>query len=454
MEGQTLTIAIITLIILIILNAFFAASEIALIGLNDNKVKKQAVTGNKKAIMLYKLISEPSRFLSTIQIGITLAGFLASAFAADFFASPLANTLHEWGVPIAISVLETMSVVIITIILSYFTLVFGELVPKQLALQKAEAISNFSVTPLTWLSKLTLPIVSLLTFSTNTIVRLFGVDPNAQNEEATEEEIRMMVNIGGELGTIQDSEKLMIHNIFEFNDKNVRDIITHRTDMSILSIDASLEETLELINEKRYTRFPVYKEDVDNIVGILHVKDLFQFVNIPRESFDLADVIREPYFILETLNIDVLLAHMQKNNIHIAIVLDEYGGTEGLVTIEDLIEEIVGDIFSESDEVGNEEMEIKEIEPNKYEVDGTLRLWELEDLFHKKFPTEDFETVSGFLIDKIGYIPTENEQSTIEYKNFTFEVIEVGDYRIKKVILTVHEDEEPQSNQNMEFNDR
>lgn len=437
-----MTTAVITLIILIILNAFFAASEIALIGLNDSKIKKMADTGDKKAIMLHNLISEPSRFLSTIQIGITLAGFLASAFAADFFAGPLSTALYEMGIPISIDILETISVILITIILSYFTLVFGELVPKQLALQKAEFIANFAVIPLTWLFKLTYPIVKLLTFSTNTIVRLFGVDPNAQSEEATEEEIRMMVDIGEERGTIQDTEKLMINNIFEFNDKAVSDIITHRTDMSVLPIDASLDETLTLVNEKGYTRFPVYEGDIDNIVGILHVKDLFHYIKNNHLTFSLKNVIRKPYFVIETLKIDVLLEKMQKNNLHIAIVLDEYGGTEGLVTIEDVIEEIVGEILSESNITGFTEEEIKEIEPNKYEVNGMFHLWELEEIFHTEFPTEDFDTINGFLIDKIGYIPTKNEHLVIHYKNFTFEVIEIGDNRIERVVVYLNEDEE------------
>lgn len=220
-----MTIAIVTLIVLIFLNAFFAATEIALIGLNSNKVKRKADEGDKKAGMLYKLIEEPSRFLSTIQIGITLAGFLASAFAADFFAGPLAQTLYELGFPIALPVLQTISVIVITIILSYFTLVFGELVPKQLALQKAEAISNFAATPITWLLRLSYPVVKLLTFSTNTVIRIFGVDPNATSDEATEEEIRMMVDIGGDTGTIQKAEKVMIHNVFEFNDARFQTLL-------------------------------------------------------------------------------------------------------------------------------------------------------------------------------------------------------------------------------------
>ncbi|MDO6451471.1 hemolysin family protein [Oceanobacillus profundus] len=434
-----MTIAIVTLIVLIFLNAFFAATEIALIGLNSNKVKRKADEGDKKAGMLYKLIEEPSRFLSTIQIGITLAGFLASAFAADFFAGPLAQTLYELGFPIALPVLQTISVIVITIILSYFTLVFGELVPKQLALQKAEAISNFAATPITWLLRLSYPVVKLLTFSTNTVIRIFGVDPNATSDEATEEEIRMMVDIGGDTGTIQKTEKVMIHNVFEFNDRQVSDIITHRTDMSALSIDASLKETIELVNEKRYTRFPVYEEDIDRIVGILHVKDLLHYMEVDK-TFHLSEIIRKPHFVLETQRVDTLFAEMQKSNSHIAIVLDEYGGTEGLITIEDIIEELVGEILSESDATAPEQ-EIKQIEPNKFIIDGITHLYLLEKFLQLDLPTEEFDTLNGFLIGEIGFIPSIEERPIISYKNIIFEVTEVADNRIKKVIATIHEED-------------
>ncbi|MFD1851563.1 hemolysin family protein [Oceanobacillus bengalensis] len=433
-----MTFAIITLIVLIIVNAFFAASEMALVNLNDNKVKRMAEAGDKKAKTLHHLISQPSRFLSTIQIGITLAGFLSSAFAADFFAGPLSNYLFDLGVPLSLDILNTISVVLITIILSYFTLVFGELVPKQLALQKAEAISNFAAVPLSLIAKVFLPIVKFLTFSTNSVVRLFGVDPNAQSEQATEEEIRMMVDVGGERGTINNVEKLMINNIFEFNDKVVSDIITHRTDMSVLPIDSGFVETLNIINKYRYTRFPIYEGDIDNIVGTLHVKDLFQYINDDgSKTFDLKKIFRKPYFVLESQSVDALFASMQKDNVHIAIVLDEYGGTEGLVTIEDVIEEIVGDIFSESNEPGISEEEIKQIAPNKYRMDGTFRLWELEDILKIEFPTEEFDTVSGFLINEISYIPSELEHPVITYKNLTFEVEEIADNRIEVVVVTI-----------------
>ncbi len=438
-----MTIAIGTLVILIILNGFFAASEIALISLNDKKVKRMADSGDKKAKKLYNLISEPSRFLSTIQIGITLAGFLASAFAADFFAGPLAEALYNAGVPLSQALLETVSVVLITIVLSYFTLVFGELVPKQLALQKYELISNIAVTPLSWLFKICLPVVKLLTFSTDNTVRLFGVDPNAENQEATEEDIRMMVDEGEEKGTIEKAERFMINNIFEFNDKSVSDIMTHRTDMSVLDVESSLQETVQLVNEEKYTRFPVYEEGIDNIIGVLHTKDLIQFVERKdNDGFNVKEMIRKPYYVLETQRVDVVFRDMQKNNMHIAIVLDEFGGTEGMITIEDVIEEIVGEIFSENigPEINDEEITM--IEPGKYSVAGIARLYQLQDVLSIDFPDEEFDTLNGFLIDQIGYVPSVGEKPVIRFKQILFEVTEVTEYRIEKVIVTIDVGEE------------
>ncbi len=418
----------------------------ALVGLNDNKIKRMAEDGDKKAKLLHALISEPSRFLSTIQIGITLAGFLASAFAADFFAGPFAELLYNLGVPFELEVLSTASVIVITILLSYFTLVFGELVPKQLALQKAEAIAKFVAVPLTLLFKICLPIVKFLTFSTNTVIRVFGVDPNAKAEEATEEEIRMMIDVGSEKGTIQAAEKLMIHNIFEFNDKSVSDIVTHRTDMIALPIDSTLEETVEIVNLEKYTRFPVYEGDIDNIIGIFHVKYLFQFMSKNnKKEFDLKGLIRKPYFVLETQSIDTLFTEMKKNNVHIAIVLDEYGGTEGLITIEDIIEEIVGEISSEID--GPDREEIKQLSQNKYSIQGVTSLYKLKDLLQVDLPIDDFDTLNGFLIGEIGYIPSINDRPVVAYENLLFEVTEVSENRIEKVIVTINDIEEADSEQ-------
>lgn len=438
-----MAVAITTLVVLIFINAFFAASELAFVNINENKVRIKADEGDKKAKKLYKLISQPSRFLSTIQIGITLAGFLSSAFAADFFAGPLAQFIYDLGVPISLGVLNTIAVVVITIILSYFTLVFGELVPKQLALQKPEEISNIAVGPISFLAFVCSPIVKFLTFSINTVLRLFRVDPNAEEEEATEEDIRMMIDLGDERGTIKAEERQMIENVFEFNDKIVTDISTHRTDMAAFNIHLGLDEVIEEINKYRFTRFPVYEDDLDNIVGILHVKDLLLYIQSDRsETFHLKEVIREPYFVLESQPIDVLFSNMKQNNIHIAIVLDEYGGTEGLVTIEDVIEEIVGEISSESIEPGHLEEKMEQISSNQYRLEGTLRLWELEDLLNIDFPSEEFDTISGFLIHELGYIPSKGEKPVITYKNLHFEVEKVLENRIEQIVLTVDPEKE------------
>jgi putative hemolysin len=431
---------IVILLILIVLNAFFAASEIALISLNDNKIKLMADSGDRKAKMLHNLLSEPSRFLATIQIGITLAGFLASAFAAESFAGRLGEALYEMGVPLAQSTLELLSVVTITLVLSYFTLVLGELVPKRLALQKAEPIAMFAAAPLTVLSKISSPFVKLLTLSTNGIVRLFGVDPNEENENVTEEEIRMMVDVGMEKGTIQGTEKVMIDNIFEFDNKTVSDIMTHRTNIIALSADTSLKETVKIVKREKYTRMPVFEGSIDRIIGILHTKDLIPFIECgDQEEFDLRSMLREPSFVLESMKIDQLFKVMQQSNIHMAIAIDEYGGTDGIVTIEDMIEEIVGNIFDEYDEPELDLAEIEQLDQNHYVLAGTLNLYEVEDLLKVELPNEEFDTLSGFVLGQLGYIPGPEERPEIEYENMVFAVSEMDDRRIDRVNVKIKE---------------
>jgi putative hemolysin len=439
--GDFLGTAIFVLIVLIILNAFFAASEMALVSLNDNKIKLMAEEGNKKAILVHSLLEEPSSFLATIQIGITLAGFLASAFAAGSFAGKLADALDYLGVPLPEGTLETISTVIITLVLSYFTLVLGELVPKRIALQKAQAIAFFAVSPLTLLSKITYPFVKFLTVSTNVIVRLFGLDPNAEEENVTEEEIRMMVDVGKEKGTIQETEKEMINNIFEFDNKTVSDIMTHRTNIVAIPIDSGLKETVHVVNVEKYTRFPVYEDNIDHILGILHVKDLIQFIESgDRDTFNLRDMIREPYYVLESIRIDHLFRDMQKNNVHLAIAIDEYGGTDGIVTIEDLIEEIVGNIFDEYDDPELDIIEIEELDEFNYIMAGTTNLYEVEDILKVELPTEEYDTLSGFIIGQLGYIPGHDERPAIEYQKTIFAVEEMDDRRIMKVKVSVKHD--------------
>lgn len=422
---------ILILIALIVLNAFFAASEIALISLNDNKIRLMAESGNRKAKILFNLLSEPSRFLATIQIGITLAGFLASAFAAESYADKLAHFMKVIGVPFSEKWLESISVILITLILSYFTLVLGELVPKRIAMQKAETISMFAAVPLNLLSKASSPFVKLLTFSTNLIVRLFGVDPHADDDEVTEEEIRMMVDVGEEKGTIQEDQKFMINNIFELDNTLVSEIMTHRTGIVGIPMDYSLKEVAAVLNESKHTRVPVFENSIDNIVGILHVKDLIQLiVEEGYDCFKLQNIIRKPYMIPTFKRADELLEEMQKNKVHMAVVIDEYGGTAGIITIEDLLEEIVGNISDEHDDELNE---IEKIDENTYMIKGVTSLSDVEDFLQVKLPTDDYETLNGFILGQLGRIPKPGEYQTVEFNGVIFKVEEVDFKKIAKV---------------------
>lgn len=410
----------------------------ALVSVNDNKLKLLADSGDRKAKMVQSLLSEPSSFLATIQIGITLSGFLASAFTARSFAGIVTEALSQLNLPIDPNVLEMISTAIMTLILSYFTLVIGELVPKRLAIQKAEEISFLVARPLSILSKITSPFVKLLTLSTNLIVRLLGLDPHAEEENITEEEIRMMVDVGQERGTIQETEKVMINNIFEFDNKTVSDIMTHRTNIVAIPIATTLNEAIHLVNIEKYTRFPLFEENIDHIIGILHSKDLFQFIeNGDHQDFNLRNLAREPYYVLESSRIDHLFRDMKKNKVHMAIAIDEYGGTDGIVTMEDLLEEIVGNIFDEYDDAEMDILDIVPINENSYLMAGTTDLDDVEDVLNVDLPTEDFDTLSGFIIGQLGFIPIPEEKATLEYENFLFTVEDVNDRRILKVKVTV-----------------
>lgn len=427
-----MTTAIVFLVILIILNAFFAASEIAMISLNDARIKSLADKGDRKAARIEKLMDEPSRFLATIQIGITLAGFLASAFASETFADPLVRVLQEAGIGWSAGVLKTISMVIITILLSYFTLVFGELVPKRVAMKKSQPIAYFAIGPLQFLSAITKPLVSLLSVSTNFMVRLFGMDPHEEDDEVTEEEIRLMVDIGEEKGTIHELERRMINNIFEFDNKTVGNIMTHRTDIVALPVEAGLEQVLHVVNTEKFSRIPVYEDNLDNIVGMFYPKDLFQFLSDEsnRDNFSLRQIIRTPYFVATSKPTDQLFREMQRRKTHIAVIIDEYGGTAGLVTIEDLLEEIVGNIFDEYDE---EEKEFEKIDDNTYLISGVADLDDVQELLGVELPVDDYETLSGFVIGQLGRIPGRKDKPSIEYEGLIMKVEEVEEKRVSKV---------------------
>jgi putative hemolysin len=436
LEDKSLINRILFLFVLILLNAFFAGSEIALISLNDSKIKMLAEEGNKKAEQLNKLLNEPSRFLATIQIGITLVGFLASAFAAESFADPLVNQLGVFNLPVSESLLKVITVVVITIILSYFTLVLGELVPKRVAMKKAESISFAVVTPLILLSKFTSPFVSLLTISTNFLVRLFGIDPYSVDDDVTEEEIRMMIDIGEERGAIEEHEKIMINNIFEFNNKTAEDIMTHRMEITGVSSTISLEDLIEIFKRDHYSRIPVYEESIDNIIGVLHVKDLIPLIAEDKSrNFSLDSFIRKPFFTSIQKRVDELFVELQESQNHIAVVIDEYGGTAGIVTIEDITEEIFGNIFDEHDK--EEDREFKQIDELTFEVRGTISLYELQGYLNIELPVEEYDTLNGFLIGLFGNIPPKDRSSEVKFNDLIIQTVEVSDKRIEKVIILV-----------------
>jgi len=416
-----------------VLNGFFAASEIALISLNDNKLRFMSNDRNKKKIeLLKKLLSEPGRFLATIQIGITLGSMLSSAFASESFSDRLVGLIKLTGIPVPDAVLKSISVIVISMILSYFSLVIGELVPKRIAMKKEEDISLFAVRPLYILSVATLPVVKFLNASTNVIVRLFGIDPNQDEEEVTEEEIRMMVDVGEEKGAIQENEKEMINNIFDFDNKTAMDIMTHRTDIVALPIDAGLKEVINVINEEKYTRIPVYEGSIDNIIGILHAKDIIKFIDCDqsREDFDLRKLIRNPYNVPWSKRTDELFSELQKSKNHMAIIIDEYGGTAGIVTMEDLVEEIVGNILDEYDE---EEKELEKLDDNTYIASGSVGLDVVKEQFDAPLPIEKYDTLSGFVISQLGRIPEHEEKPEIEFSGLVFKVMEISEKKIEKI---------------------
>lgn len=433
---------IVPLIILIFLNAFFAASEIAFISLNDAKIDMQAKEGNRKAKKIKKMLENPSKFLATIQIGITLAGFLSSAFASEAFASKIAPILHNLIPAVDLRVWNSISIILITIILSYFTLIFGELVPKRLAMKYYEKIAFATIGVIRFISIVTAPFVKFLTFSTNIVSKLFGITGN-EEETVTEEEIRMMVDVGEEKGTIDKEEKEMINNVFEFNDKTASEIMIPRKEVYALDMNLSISKVLEEITDNedfRYSRIPVYEETIDEIKGIVYIKDIL--LSTKNKSVKVKNLVKEAYYIPETKQLNELFEDLRKNRKQIAIVVDEYGGTAGIVTMEDILEEIVGEIYDEYDLV---EDNCEKIDENTYILNGSMSIWETEKSLEVEIPEGDYDTLSGYLIEELGRIPNEKEKPVIETEKVIYKVEKIEDKRIIKIkACKVNKVEEPE----------
>jgi len=436
-------------VVLISINAFFASAEIAVISLNEGKLRLAAEDGDKKSEQLLSLIANSAAFLSTIQVGITLAGFLASAFAADTFSDRLVSWLvdvrHVTAVPVG--VLNNICVVLITIILSYFTLVFGELVPKRIAMQRTDKVARAVCGFILVLGKFLRPVIWLLSVSTNGVLRLVGINPSEDSQEVTEEEIRMMVDIGEESGTIEANEKEMIENIFEFNNTCAADIMVHRTDVTALWVDETTDNIIQTIEETGLSRFPVYEENIDEILGTVSTREFLLNLRQP-EPKPLRQLLRPAYCVPESVRADLLFREMQKKKIHMAIVVDEYGGTSGIVTLEDLLEEIVGNIYDEFDH--EEEKELQQLSEDQWKIAGSVDLDTLSEALNIEFPDQeefDFDTLGGLVFSQLTAIPPDGSQPEVECFGMHIKVLELTDHRVEWAQVTVLPKEEEEDNE-------
>ena len=416
---------------LTLVNAFFSCTEMAVVSVNKNRMGMLAEKGNKKAKLILKLLEEPTNFLSTIQVAITLSGFFASASAATNFSFVVENWLNPFNIPYT----KEISLVLVTVVLSFFTLVFGELVPKRVALQRAESIALFSVKIVYLISKIVLPFIKLLSFSTNLVLKILGVNLENIEEKVSEEEIKSLIEVGQRHGVFNETEKEMITSVLSFDNKIAREIMIPRKNVYSINIDTPLTNYLDELLEEKHSRIPVYQGDKDNIVGILYLKDFI--VEARKNGFEnvnISSIMKKPYFVLENKNIDVLFKEFQKRKIFMAILVDEYGSFVGIVTMEDIIEEVMGNIQDVYDE---EDPLLEKLSEYTYLVDGFYSLNDLNTKLGLKIDNDEFDTVSGFVIDLIGRIPEENEKLQVNYKNLSFQILSVKEKCIDKIKMTI-----------------
>ena len=422
------------LVVLILLNAYFAASEIAFISLNDAKIEKQAKEGNKKAKQIYKMLKNPSKFLATIQIGITLAGFLGSAFAADNFAEGFsAKIIKTFSISEKYtSTVNTVSVVLITIILSYFTLILGELVPKRIAMKHKEKLANGVCGIISFLAAALRPIIWFLTVSTNAVLRLIGIDPREKDEPVSEEDIVLMLDAGADEGSLNENDIEYIKNVFKLDTLTAENVMTSRKSIVSVSLDSTDKEIMEIIDEEGYSRIPVFDDDIDHIVGILHTRDYL--IKRTEPDFDLKSMLHQPEYVPETVSLDSLFKDMQKTHTHMVIVVNEYGETAGIVTMEDILEELVGEIWDERDE---EITEFSKIGENTYRVLSTASIEDFKEFFSiddDELET-DSTTVNGWLTEMAGSIPETGYK--LEYKNLCITVTKADDIMTHEITVEV-----------------
>jgi putative hemolysin len=431
---------------LIFINALFACAEIAIISMNDNKIAKMAAAGDKRAVRLSKLTAQPALFLATIQIGITLVNLLGSAFAAQNFSDRLASGLESIGIAIPVPVLSTLSVIIITLLLTYFTVTLGELVPKRIGMKKAEKLA-LSLSLLVYvISKIFAPIVWLLTVSANGILRLFGMNPHGEDEHITEEEIRMLVDAGSEKGAIQPDEKDMIQNVFEFNDISADEIMTHRTEVSLLWLDESDEQWAQTINQSRHSIYPICSDSPDNIVGVLYAKDYFR-LNDKSHKAVMENAVKPAYFVPETVRADVLFRNMKKSRNHFAVVLDEHGGMSGIITMYDLLEQLVGDLEDDMT-MPVESPLIERIDSKTWRIHGAAPLDKVSKQLGVILPENEYDTFGGLVFGILGAVPDDGSTPELEEFGLSIKVKTIKEHRLESAIVYINEDKAVESNNN------
>ena len=435
--GSSMIVLLFFQVVLIALNAVFASAEIAVLSLNETKLGRMAEQGNGRAKRLVRLTKEPARFLATIQVAITLSGFLGSAFAADNFSEPLVDWMIHMGVSIPRATLDAGAVIFITLVLSYFTLIFGELVPKRIAMKKPEQIAMGISGLVSGISIVFKPIVSFLSVSTNLVLRLCGIDPKEEEEQVSEEEIRMMVDVGSEKGTIEHQEKEFIQNVFEFNDIMAENIATHRTDVVMLWMEDDMEVWAETIHNSRHTFYPVCDGSPDNVIGVLNAKDYFRIDDKSRNKV-MNQAVYPAYFVLETTKADVLFRNMKANKSAIAIIIDEHGGMTGIVTMNDLVEELVGDLNDDTEDAKGREPYVEKAEEHTWLVHGNPELEVIEDALGIEIASEGFDTLSGLLFQKLGVIPEDGTQNIeLEMQGMQIHITCIREHQIEETVIKI-----------------
>ncbi|MFR5876288.1 MAG: hemolysin family protein [Eubacterium sp.] len=426
--------SIILLVALIFLNAVFASAEIAVISMSDAKLNKMASDGDKRALRLSALVSEPSRFLATIQVAITLAGLLSSAFAADKFAQPIVAAIMKTGINISQSLVSNIVVIVITIILAYFNLVFGELVPKRIAMKKADKMALGMSGLLYGVSKVFKPIVFILTASTNIILRIFKINPNESDDVVTEEEIRMLLAQGNEQGTIKDSESELIQNVFEFDDITVEEICTHRIDVVSVNMNDSVEEWEKTIYKFRHTYYPIYDDNHEDIIAVLDTKDYFRLSDKSKNSV-LKNAVDKPFLIPDSMKANVLFREMKNTRRYFAVIVDEYGGLSGIITLQDLIETLVGDMYEPDEEV--RPSDIQKQSDNSWIIFGCADLDDVSKALGITLPVDTYDTFNGYVCSVLERVPKDNETFECETQQLKIEVHSVSNHIIEEATVYV-----------------